>query len=110
MSSRDLPGIASSASAEVEQTFRALADEWLDETAHLSDPVDKFMHPALVQIIGLGKPAVPLLLKEVQKMSGHWFYALEHINRMNPVPPEDQWSVEKTAAAWLTWGRSGRLI
>jgi hypothetical protein len=98
------------ADPEVEQTFRTLADEWLGETSHLSNPVDKFMHPALVQIIGLGKDAVPFILKEVKKMSGHWFYALEHINRTNPVPPEDQWNVEKTAAAWLEWGRKERLI
>lgn len=98
------------ANPEVERTFRALAEEWLDETAHLSDPVDKFMHPAIVQIIGMGKQVVPLLLKEVRKMSGHWFYALEHINRTNPVLPEDQWSVEQTAAAWLAWGRRERLI
>ncbi|MDQ3919846.1 MAG: hypothetical protein M3348_15370 [Acidobacteriota bacterium] len=96
--------------SEVERTFRTLADEWLSETAHLSNPVDKFMHPALVQIIGLGKQAVPLILMEVQKQSGHWFYALEHINRMNPVLPEDQWDLEKTADAWLEWGRRERLI
>jgi hypothetical protein len=68
------------------------------------------MHPALVQIIGLGKQSVPMILQEVRKMSGHWFYALEHINRTNPVSPEDQWDVEKTAAAWLEWGRREGLI
>lgn len=95
---------------DLERTFRALADEWLNETSHLSNPVDKFMHPALVQIIGMGRPAVPLILQEVQKMSGHWFYALRHITRTNPVLPEDEWSVEKTAEAWLAWGRGERLI
>ncbi len=109
MSSLDSPHSVS-VPAELRQTFRALADEWLSETAHLSDPVDKFMHPALVQIIGLGKQSVPMILQEVRKMSGHWFYALEHINRTNPVSPEDQWDVEKTAAAWLEWGRREGLI
>ncbi len=96
--------------AALEREFSRLAEEWLDETSHLSNPVDKFMHPAIVQIIGMGKQVVPLLLQEVQKMSGHWFYALEHINRTNPVSSEDRWNVEKTAAAWLEWGRRERLI
>lgn len=95
---------------DLERTFRALADKWLDETSHLSNPVDKFMHPALVQIIGMGKPAVPLILQEVRNMTGHWFYALENISRTNPVPPEDEWDIEKAAAAWLAWGRREGFI
>lgn len=110
MSSSNVPASLVVPSAETKQIFRTLADEWLDETAHLSNPVDKFMHPALVQIIGMGKEVVPLLLEEIERKSGHWFYALENINRMNPVPQQDQWSVEKTADAWLEWGRKERLI
>lgn len=106
MSSHEL----SVSSFEDERTFRALANEWIDETGYLSDPTEKFMHPAHFKIVGMGRPVLPLLLKEVQKMSGHWFLALEAIAKTNPVKPEDEMSIERTANAWLEWGRRERLI
>src|SRR5436190_10358773 len=59
-----------------EQTFRRLADRWLADTAFDSDPIEKFLHPLHLKIIGMGERVLPLLLREVEKMSGHWFVAL----------------------------------
>ena len=95
---------------ETEQRFRRLADEWIQETSHFSDPVRKFMHRAHFKIIGMGERALPFILKEVERMSGHWFVALDAISPVNPVRPEDETSFDRTAKAWIEWGKSEGLI
>jgi hypothetical protein len=99
-----------SVASETERRFRRLADGWLADTALDSDPVEKFLHPLHLKIIGLGEKALPSILKEVEKMSGHWFVALDAISWENPVRPEDEMSLERTAQAWLVWGRGKRLL
>jgi hypothetical protein len=63
------------------------------------------MHPAYQQIIGMGTPAVPLILAELKRGVDHWFWALRAITRENPVPPESLGDMDAMAAAWLAWGR-----
>jgi len=96
---------AADTDAALEQEFRSLADQWLADTAFLSAPADKFLHPCYLGIIGIGKPAVPLLLREVRELSGNWFLALRAITKDDPVQPEDAHSMRRMADAWLRWGR-----
>jgi hypothetical protein len=98
------------AEAGFEQRFHRLADEWLRETGFLSDPIKKFMHRSHLRIIGMGSPALPFILREVEKMSGHWFVALDAISPENPVRPEDENDLHKVAKAWLEWGRREGII
>jgi hypothetical protein len=56
-------------------------------------------------LIGLGKPVIPLLLKELEKKSGHWFWALKSISREDPVPQEYRGKVKEMTKAWLEWGK-----
>lgn len=93
-----------------EQRFQQLANEWLRDTAFVSDPIEKFMHPAHMKILGMGEKILPLVLMEVEKMSGHWFMILDAISAENPVTPEDQASPERTAQAWVEWGKKQGLI
>jgi len=90
--------------------FQRLANEWLRDTAFVSDPIEKFMHPAHLKILGMGDKILPLVLREVEKMSGHWFMVLDAISPENPVTPEDQASLERTAQAWVEWGKKQGLI
>jgi len=92
------------------QRFEELANEWLRETRFDSDPVDKFLHPSHFKIVGMGPRILPLLLKEAEKMSGHWFVALNAVSPVNPVPPEYEVSLEATTHAWLDWGKREGLI
>jgi hypothetical protein len=101
---------AANVDAELETEFRAHADKWLGETGALSDPVRKFMHPSHLKIIGMGIEVLPLILKEVEKMSGHWFVALDAISPVNPVRPEDESDFQGVAKAWLDWGKGEGLI
>jgi hypothetical protein len=93
-----------------EQKFRQLANEWIAETGFLSDPSKKFTHRSYLKIIGMGEKALPLILREVERMSGHWFVALDAISDVNPVSLEDQRSLQRTANAWLQWGRDKGYI
>ena len=96
--------------AEIEREFRANANAWLQETGFLSDPVKKFMHPAHLRIIGMGKDILPLILRELEHKTSHWFVALTAISPVNPVAPEDESDFNRMTEAWLKWGREEGLI
>ena len=85
--------------------FRELASRWRSETDVVSSVSEMVLNPAYQQIIGMGPNAVPFLLRELERESGHWFWALEAITRTNPVDPHDQGDVPAMRAAWLQWGK-----
>ena len=89
----------------LEERFRRLADEWYRAVAHHSSDRLRNNHPAYQEIIGLGRPVVPLLLRDLEVNRRHWFAALRTITGANPVPSEDAGSFPKMAEAWLRWGR-----
>lgn len=93
----------------VEEWFRALADQWHEETDYLSGTA-VFMHPAYQQIVGMGPAVLPLLLRDLAETESHWFWALRVITNENPVPPEHRGRVDRMISAWLSWGmRNHRL-
>jgi len=93
---------------DTEGLFQELANQWRKETAHLSLAIKKVMHPAYQRIIGLGPDAVPLILRELQRRSGHWFWALKAITGEDPAQPED--TVSEATQAWLQWGKEHNYI
>jgi hypothetical protein len=62
------------------------------------------------QIIGMGWPAVPLILEELQREPDQWFWALEAITDANPVLPESAGNVRLMAQAWVEWGKRQELL
>ncbi len=58
------------------------------------------MHPAYQQIIGLGKQAIPFLLRELDQKSGRWFWALKSITREDPVLQHRR-NTQEMIKAWL---------
>jgi hypothetical protein len=89
----------------IEERFQRLAAVWRAETAYVSSSSDLIAHPAFQEIVGLGQAAIPLLLRELAKRSGHWHRALRRITGANPVPPADRGDIDKAAEAWLRWGK-----
>lgn len=111
MSAGELTAATSTAAArDREQQFRMLVDEWKAATALLSSTTAMVAHPAYQAIIALGPPAVPLLLRDLEREPAHWFEALQAITGEDPVPPGDWGKASRMAAAWLAWGRSRGLI
>lgn len=92
-------------SAVLAQRFESLAEAWLRECAHLSSVREMVLHPAYQQIIGMGRDALPFLLRELERQPDHWFWALWAITQENPVPPEHRGRVRDMARDWLEWGR-----
>src|ERR1043166_2555129 len=93
-----------------EQRFQKLSAQWKQETLYLSNVVKKALHPAYQGIIGLGEPAVPLILEELKWDPADWFWALTAITGANPVPESSAGKVAEMAEAWLGWGRERVLI
>lgn len=91
--------------AEIEKTFLRLADQWRRDTRGVSSTNELSMHPAYQQIIGMGDAVVPLLLRELERKSGQWFWALKAITREDPVPLESKGRTKEMIKFWLEWGR-----
>jgi len=88
-----------------EERFRRLAQAWKKETWFHSSITQKSIHPAYQQIIGMGSPAVPLILRELSRKPDHWFWALAAITGEDPVPDSSAGRLEEMTEAWLSWGR-----
>ena len=96
--------------ADLRERFRRLAAQWKEQSRYLSNTAQMAMLPSYQRIIGMGWPAVPLILEELRREPGQWFWALESITDENPVPPEAAGQVRLMAQAWLDWGRRRGLI
>ncbi len=98
------------ATTDIEADFQRLATEWKQETAHLSSPEMIAAHRAYQEIIGMGKNAIPFILRDLEDSPSQWFWALRSIVGESPVRPEDRGDVDAMAAAWLEWGRRNLYI
>lgn len=92
-------------SESFEERFRRLEAVWREETYVLSDAGKIIGHPAFQEIISMGKAVVPLMMKDLEKRSGLWVWALPRIMGENPVSLADGGNIPKMTEAWLRWGR-----
>jgi hypothetical protein len=89
----------------LEQRFRRLAATWQEAVAYQSSTTVRNNHPAYREIIALGPPVVPLLLRDLEENQTHWFCALREITGANPIPESAASNVSAMVAAWLRWAR-----
>jgi hypothetical protein len=97
--------IANVSKLELEAEFNTLAEEWRAETRMLSLVTQKSMHPAYQKIISMGRPVVPLILRDLEQKPDHWFWALRAITNDNPVKSEQRGRMKLMAQAWIQWGK-----
>ncbi|OZE22150.1 hypothetical protein CH262_18945 [Rhodococcus sp. 05-2255-1e] len=57
--------------------------------------------PAYQRIIGLGKPAVPLIVDELREGVDHWFWALSAITGTDHAAGAT--TMSEAAARWIAW-------
>jgi hypothetical protein len=88
---------------EIESEFARHVGYWKRDVRHVSSVTKMVSHPSYRRIIGLGKPALPLLFGELQRQADHWFVALNAITGVDPVPPGATFS--EAAESWLAWGQ-----
>ena len=89
---------------EAGMRFPELLLQWREETCFTSSLADMVMHPAYQQLIGLGKPAIPLILEELREGPDHLFWALYAITGEDPVPADARGDIQRMTEAWLEWG------
>jgi hypothetical protein len=90
----------------IEERFRKLEATWTAETGYLSSYTDIVEHPAFREIIRLGEPVVPLMLRDLEERPRLWVWALPEITGADPVPPQEGGNITKMTEAWLRWGRA----
>jgi hypothetical protein len=90
--------------------FARLVSEWENGRPKGANVSSMSMHRAYQHIIGMGVAAVPLILAELSKKSGHWFWALHAITGENPVPHEAEGKIKLMTEAWLKWGKEAGYI
>jgi len=89
----------------VEDKFDKLTRLWKNARSATSSSTVIAMDPAYQRIIGMGEPALPLILRELGKELDHWFWALKAISGEDPIPTEHRGKMKQMAADWLQWGR-----
>lgn len=90
--------------------FKRLLTEWREQATFLPSVTAMVMLPSYQEIVGMGKPALPLILNELKEKPSHLFWALRAISGVDPVPPKDRGRVGKMVEAWIKWGRQNKII
>lgn len=104
------PAPASIQQPGVDAKFSELAERWREETGMLASVSRILKHDAYQEIIRMGEPALPCILRELRDRPNLWFPALKAIVGESPVPAESRSDPKKAREAWLTWGREKGLI
>jgi hypothetical protein len=94
----------------VSERFQRLAAEWKAQSRLLSNSAQMAMLRPYQRIIGMGPPVVPLILEELRREPDQWFWALESITELNPVPSEAMGKVHLMAQAWIRWGEQQGVL
>src|SRR6266481_5653717 len=89
---------------QFETAFRAAVEEWRRQSEHLSSITKMIALPSYRRIIDMGKPVIPLLLRELKERPHFWFAALREITGENDIGKGAEF--KDAMDAWLTWGRS----
>jgi len=91
--------------AKIDLRFSMLAREWKAESRFASSPNQMFLLPSYQKIIALGPPAIPLILRDLNREPNHWFWALAALTGENPARAEQAGNVGAMRDAWIAWGR-----
>ena len=97
-------------SETLSERFAALAERWKTYRPRGVDVAQMIRHPAHQAIVEMGEQAVPLILKELERETDHWFPALHRLTGANPVPRRHEGNIANMKKAWLKWGRQRGLI
>jgi hypothetical protein len=92
--------------SSLEAKFQELVANWKAKSRFISSVPDLTNLPEYRAIIALGQPAVPLLLRELERSPDYWFWALSAITGADPVPSDVRGNVTQMRDLWLRWGRA----
>ncbi len=92
----------------VRHQFEVHADIWRRETRGAPFLITRVTHWAYQRVIGLGPEVLPLVLRELERETDHWYWALNAISGVDPAEGVEDF--EEAAARWLEWGRATGLL
>lgn len=92
--------------ASNDQRFQSLAEAWKQERNPYSSDPTQDATPSYLKIIGMGPPAIPLILSEMRREPDHWFVALNALTDADPVRAEHRGNFREMTNDWLDWGRA----
>lgn len=95
---------------DISLRFKSLLWDWKVATKFISSDSDRILHPAYQQMIGLGAPAIPLMLRELMREEAFLFPALRAIAGVNPVQEDHRGDVPAMTQDWLEWGRQHNYL
>jgi hypothetical protein len=81
-----------------------LAANWQEETGHFSSPLEKMANRNFLDLVQLGKVAIPAILVLLQKKPSDLFLVLQTVTQQNPVHPDEYGNLDAIIAAWEKWG------
>ena len=93
---------------DLKEKFQRLVGQWHVERGASSSITQTVLCSAYQSIIGMGQPAVSLLLDQLKSEGDdpdQWFWALCAITGCQPVPEKDVGNFVQMARHWLDWGR-----
>jgi hypothetical protein len=93
--------LSDGAAGDLERRFAELVEKWRAGVYFTSSATVMVEHPAYQAIIRLGKPVVPLILRDLQRDPEWWFAVLTGITGEDPVRPEHAGRPEEMTADWL---------
>jgi hypothetical protein len=88
--------------------FEEFATQVEEDCKHLSSPSQIAMHPSYQKIIGMGEPIIPLLIQKLDESPVMWFWALNAISEVNPVPKAHKGNIKLMIKDWKNWVNSKR--
>ncbi|MCI0506179.1 MAG: hypothetical protein L0Z73_08715 [Gammaproteobacteria bacterium] len=97
---------ARGASNDLENEFNELKEKWLEETMFVSSINEISMNFNYQRIIGMGKPVLPFIFKELEKNPNHWFWALKAITGVDPIDERDRGNLEEMTNSWKIWAEN----
>lgn len=86
---------------DIRDEFNAYRDEWKAQSEFLSSVTEMILLPAYQRIIGLGRPAIPLIIDELRAGVDHWFWALSAIAGADHAAGAA--TMSEAARRWIEW-------
>jgi len=90
--------------------FNQLSSEVIEDCIMVSSPTNIALHPSYQKIIGLGEDAIPLLIKELNNQPTFWFWALQAISGINPVPKYERGKISVMVKRWKRWAKENNYV
>lgn len=87
------------------EEFYLLKNAWRQKTIFRSSIKEITGCPEYKAIVNLGQPIIPLVLNEIKKVPGNWFFVLYDITGVNPVPEDEAGDTRAMRDRWLEWAR-----